>query len=914
MRQISHATLCLVLLAGCGDAGAPDPSRDVGASLPGDDADLGPNGLAISPTRLVVELRPDSDALDRLRNGAVDEDLVRRAGAQSAAPLFGATRDAAARQRAGLDRFVVVELPVGSDIRAAKAALEARADVASVEFDVIGAGGGLTPDDTHYPTQWHLENSGQSGGTVDADIDASEAWSTTTGDASIVVAVLDTGIDSAHPEFAGRIVAGYDFVNRDDDPEADHSHGTSCAGIIAANANNGFGVAGVDWAAKIMPVKVLDANNSGLTTNLASGLTFAADNGADVISMSLINYPCGSAALESALQYARDQGAVLISSAGNGGIGNADVSGPGCYPQTISVGATTRNDQRAGFSATGAALDVVAPGSSVPTVAYRNYGDTYVNFSGTSAAAPVVAGISSLLLAADRSLTHVEIQTLLETSARDGVGAELDDTVGRDDNYGWGRVNVADVLAALDPAPLRAGLALPETLVPGEASEFGIVFTDVAGLAPDFVEVVVSGPESFTLPLVASTSGTAHPSFVDGDFANGERFDAARTFTLPGDYTFHFEAMVSGRALRFPATGEIEGLAVIDVLEDVVASSERSNSSDNQGASFSDTFVDDGREYTLYEVVIPGRAAGEETSALDHEFRFVLPPAREAEFHLDARKIDLARERDEFDVQVSTDGGFTWTYMFSVRNDASLPSPAVYSLPEVDDEVIVRFVDTDRSPGNIGIDALAIDHMFLRVFGTDGGCDVAPTADFKAPTLSGVAPLVVDFDDFSAGEIDSWSWDFGDGETSTEANPSHTYTTPGLYTVTLEVANDCGRNAMVREDYIEVLRDDAPATVHVAAQSVRREYLGRGRYQAIDDLRIEDADGEPVADASVTAFYFGPTVGSAQGTTDANGETSLVSEGTRRYLRDDWCFYVLSVEGEGLVYDENANVVTIACE
>src|SRR5690606_5109358 len=132
-------------------------------------------------------------------------------------------------------------------------------------------------------------------------------------------------------------------------------------------------------------------------------------------------------------------------------------------------------------------------------------------------------------------------------------------------------------------------------------------------------------------------------------------------------------------------------------------------------------------------------------------------------------------------------------------------------------------------------------------------CDLAPRADFKTKTTSGVAPLNVDFDDFSSGDIETWSWDFGDATGSKEANPSHVYAEPGVYTVTLEVENACGCDALVRENYIEVVGDDLPSAVHVAAQRVRREYLGQGRYRAVDEIRIENANGAPVENALVTA-------------------------------------------------------------
>ena len=316
------------------------------------------------------------------------------------------------------------------------------------ERNYIGGGGGLIPGDTFFGFQWHLDNEGQTGGTADADIDAVEGWRITQGDPAVVVAVLDTGIQRGHREFRRRLLPGFDFVDDDADPEADNPHGTLVAGVLAANSDNGFGVAGVDRGVRILPVKVLDRNGFGTTIDLAEGLIFAADQGADAINMSLINYPLGGS-LNSALQYARRAGSILIACAGNGGVGDADVSGPGASPLAISVGATDHNDLRASFSGTGRALDVVAPGLDLVTTAIDPDDDRARFFSGCSAATPVVSGIATLLLSIDPSLSHDQMRAILRRTAEDQVGDPEEDTPGRDNYFGFGRVNLNDALSEL---------------------------------------------------------------------------------------------------------------------------------------------------------------------------------------------------------------------------------------------------------------------------------------------------------------------------------------------------------------------------------------------------------------------------------------------------------------------------------
>jgi len=148
--------------------------------------------------------------------------------------------------------------------------------------------GQVIPNDTYFPDQWHLNNTGQSGGTPDADINAPEAWEITTGDPNIVVAVLDEGVDTDHPDLINNLVPGYDFVNDDNDPNAtgDDAHGTACAGLIAAQGNNGFGVTGVAWNCKIMPIKIAEEDVFISDADIATAIRWAANNSADILSNS----------------------------------------------------------------------------------------------------------------------------------------------------------------------------------------------------------------------------------------------------------------------------------------------------------------------------------------------------------------------------------------------------------------------------------------------------------------------------------------------------------------------------------------------------------------------------------------------------------------------------------------------------
>ncbi|MGH2571415.1 MAG: S8 family peptidase [bacterium] len=350
-------------------------------------------------------------------------------------------------QRLGGGKWELVRVDPDADLEQRHAAYEARAEVQYAHPNFLGEGG-FVPNDTFFGNQWQHRNTGQFGGSPGADIESVAGWDLENGSTGIVVAVLDTGSDSDHAEVAGRIVAGFDFVPTDADPEDAHFHGSAVTGRLAANANTAFQVAGVDHLCRIMPVKVLDANNNGAVSWLVDGIVFAYTNGAKVLSMSLINYPA-SAAIRDALGDSRAAGSINVACAGNGGIGNANVSWPGASNRSISIGATNNVDWRASYSGTGDALDFVAPGDDVVTIEPHTAMNTWWFFNGCSSATPVAAGIVSILVAVEPSLLQNQVIDLLIAGAEDQVGNPAEDTPGYDEFMGWGRLNLKASLDAL---------------------------------------------------------------------------------------------------------------------------------------------------------------------------------------------------------------------------------------------------------------------------------------------------------------------------------------------------------------------------------------------------------------------------------------------------------------------------------
>jgi len=293
----------------------------------------------------------------------------------------------------------------------------------------------ITPNDPLWPYQWGPKK-----------IKAHLAWDTEVGDPSVLVAVIDTGIDYTHEDLADNYVAlGYDWVNDDENPMDDHGHGTHCAGIIAAVLNNEKGIAGLAQV-KIMAEKVLSSGGWGYWDWLAEGIIHAVNSGADVLSMSL-GGPFYSKLVHDAIKYASNSGVITIAAAGNDHTSRKIY--PAGYDEVIAVSATDKNDNLAYFSNYGGWIELSAPGvdilSTVSEVHHPYFEYPYSNASGTSMACPHVAGVAALALSRFPDKPAIWIREWLRYTVDD-----LGDT-GFDIYYGYGRVNAQNAVEMSPP-------------------------------------------------------------------------------------------------------------------------------------------------------------------------------------------------------------------------------------------------------------------------------------------------------------------------------------------------------------------------------------------------------------------------------------------------------------------------------
>jgi thermitase len=270
---------------------------------------------------------------------------------------------------------------------------------------------------------------------------AAEAWATAKGK-GVITAIVDTGVDPGHPDLAKHLAEGWNTVANNANARDDHGHGTHCAGIAGALLDNKEGVVGIAPETTLLPVKVLDAEGSGSDETVASGIVWAADHGAGVISLSL-GGPGESQALGEAVAYALKKGAAVVAAMGNDGTN--EKSYPAAYPGVVAVGATNKTDAIAAFSQWGDWISLSAPGvavlSTFPTykVAMNDFGFpmTYATLDGTSMATPAVSGAAAVLRAKFPSLDAAQVKARLEASA-----AKVSGQADFDQHYGYGRINV----------------------------------------------------------------------------------------------------------------------------------------------------------------------------------------------------------------------------------------------------------------------------------------------------------------------------------------------------------------------------------------------------------------------------------------------------------------------------------------
>lgn len=403
----------------------------------------------------------------------------------------------------------VLRVPAGEE-QTAVAALQANPAVRYAEFDRLAYAvddvsvDGLQPNDPYWLVQWNQRR-----------IQLPQAWQLTQG-TPVLVAVIDSGIDLAHPEFAGRIQNGFDYVDFDTTPQDTFGHGTHVAGVIGAAGNNSRGVAGAAWNVQLLPMRVLDGNGLGTGSNIAQAILASANRGAKVINLSLaLSGP--SVTVYDAIVAARNQDALLVAATGNASQPNQPpvaVSYPAAYPEVIAVAATTRGDERATYSNGGAAVELAAPGGEASDAIYStSRNGNYALLYGTSMAAAHVSGVAALLRSLAPQWSAAAVRDALRNSA-DKVGSQPYNQ-GHNDSLGYGRINAAAALRWTLVPVLRFSPDSPALLAAANQPSPSIVIRfnnastqpltwQVISVSPAWLQVQSASSNSLSYPATAS--------------------------------------------------------------------------------------------------------------------------------------------------------------------------------------------------------------------------------------------------------------------------------------------------------------------------------------------------------------------------------------------------------------------------
>ena len=711
-----------------------------------------------------------------------------------------------------------------------------------------------TPNDPKYSELWGMHNTGQTGGTADADIDAPEAWDLATGSSSVIVAVIDTGVDYNHTDLSPNMwhnpgevagngvdddgngyiddIYGIDACNNDSDPYDDNFHGTHCAGTIGAKGNDGFGVVGVNWDVKIMALKFLNSSGSGSTSDAVECMNYLIDQlqrGRNIV-VSSNSWGGGGADqnLLDAINTAGNLGALFIAAAGNN---SSDNDTTAYYPANynsayvVSVAATDHNDQLASFSNWGAnSVELGAPGVSIVS---DSPGNGFRTLNGTSMATPHVSGTVGLLASIfpgdtpmerkNRILNYVEpipalsgktitggrlnlyqaVQSAPFVVAKFSVSKNGELTrVFTDEstaNYctitGW-NWNFGDGNTSTQQNPTH-------TYASAGFYDVTLTVTADSGASDSETQTIWAGPnQAPTADFTYSTPGGFQAAFTDqstdpdgtiagwnwnfGDGGTSTQQNPTHQYQYPGTYAVTLTAADDEGAsdsvtkdvvvpLSYCASSSLTANPVAVTNVEIGPLSNSSGKSTYSDFMHMTANMSRGQTYTVTITT--------DSTFWDCYTRIYIDYNLDGDFN-DSNEI-------AFEVFIA-DGTYT--------GEITIPSGAVTG-KKVGMRVSAK-TSSYRGPCDYNSGWGEVED-YTAIF--DGTGNQPPDADFTFTTDE----LTVNFTDQSSdpdGTIQDWSWNFGDGGSSTAQNPGHTYAAAGTYSVTLTVTDNDGATDSIAKD------------------------------------------------------------------------------------------------------------------
>lgn len=667
----------------------------------------------------------------------------------------------------------------------------------------------VTPDDSSYASLWGMNNTGQTGGVADADIDAPEAWDISTGSHDVVVGVIDTGVDHTHPDLIANIwtnpaeIAG-DGIDNDGngfiddmhgisaitsigDPMDDNGHGSHVSGTIGATGNNGLGVVGVNHNVSIIGCKFLDASGSGSLSDALTCIDYFVDLKNNGVNVRATNNSWGgggfSQALSDAITSSEEANILFVAAAGNDAYDNdAQSSYPSGYPHdsVLAVASTTHTDDMSSFSQWGlTTVDLGAPGSDILSTVP---GGGYASYSGTSMATPHVTGAAALAWSVNPELSAIEMKDLLMSSGDDNAALSGKTASGK-------RLNVKNALDDADPTPGFTLKPTPSssTIVAGETATYSF---DVGSIAEWDGEVNLALTDSLGGATLSTTTATPGATF--------ELTIPTTAETQWGEYAFTVTA----------TSGELVKTSTVRLMVNPQGLNEFTYSNDNV-------------------VDIPDNNAEGITSV-----------------------INVADDLTVFASDIYVNITHTWigdltvTLTSPTGTSAALHSASGGGDDDIDNTFSSSAFNGEVATGdwtlsvadNAAADTGTLNNWVLTITGIGEVLPSAPEAGFSYEA-DGLTTTFSDSSSDSNNDMVSWNWSFGDGAISSEQNPVHTFAETGNYEVTLTVTDAEGLS-----DSKTMLVSVSSTSIEAAVKRAYKSRLGRLRV----DITWEGTSAEMV--------------------------------------------------------------------
>lgn len=664
----------------------------------------------------------------------------------------------------------------------------------------------LTPNDlgansTSGTGQWHLHK-----------IQAPQAWDLSVGSPSIVVGIVDDAVLTTHPDLSPVCLPGRDVADNDNDPNpptSSYSHGTHVAGISGAATNNGIGVASIGFGVKILPVKA--TNSASAVTHGYPGVTWAADNGAHIINCSW-GGPTGGTTGQNVINYAWNKGCIIVAAAGNDNTNQQFF--PAAYNNVISVASTASSDAKSSFSNYGTWIDISAPGSAI----YSTYVGgsstptaTYSRIQGTSMASPLVAGLLALMKSFAPTATRNDLINCLYSSA-DNINAQNSNFIGQ---LGAGRINAYQALVCLqqfaNAAPIANFTADVTSGCPGLQVQFNAFST--GGAATSYAWQFPGGtPSTSTLqnPVVTYSNIGTYNVVLTMTNLNGSHTRTENnyiTISNSGIQTIFLENFESGNLNGWTVENPDNGITWVN--SQVGGTNGGSRAAGINLWNYSNAI---GQRDRLISPVIDLSGSTNIELKFDH-----------------AHRRYSQNERDSLVIYASSNGGTSWNRIFAQAENGT-------GNFATNSTTTANFVPADIADwcygGTIGAQCFTINlgaysgvsnfrlrfesvnaygnNLYLdniRVTGTCQSVTVQPPiASFNASQTNICEGDLVSFSSTSLNSPTAFSWSFPGGtpSSSSSANPSISYNTPGTYNVSLTVSNTAGSNTATINSYIVV--------------------------------------------------------------------------------------------------------------